>query len=409
MEILPIIKHFLTDGSQQVKFHRHVMKIDNLDKVQAGVLESIDELYQLFPEKNSFTPAEIKVYIKKKNPSRDITHIAAIVDSAMLQTIGPEITRNLIEAVVERHYAAKGMSIGAPIVSNQTSGGWALAHEELIAEYYELVASIDRPDQLQDCDLTFEEAMTFRATDSGIKWPLKILNDRIGGVAPALGLVIARPDTGKTSFILNCLAYFAAQFRKTDHQLLYCGNEEGIVGLKARAGVSLLGVDTEWAEQNAKAFGEQVSAKGGDCIRFHGGVKNVRDVETLVKRYKPIVTVLDQIGKFKVPGNKLEGPAGLAVIYQYFREKAQEYNTMFLGVAQADLNGSNKQWLTMDNINASKTDVPGELDFGIGIGCVDEAGMETVRFINVFKNKLKYGRKGRSQVSFKAEKCRYSD
>jgi len=408
MEILSIIKFFLTDATQQVKFHRHIMKIDNLDKAQAGVLEAIDELYQLFPEKKSFTPAELKVYIKKKNPSRDITHTAAIVDSAMAQTIGPEITKNLIEAVVERHMAAKLMAICAPIVSNQTSGG-LIDTEDVMQEYRDLVASIDRPDQLQDCDLTFEEAMTFRATDSGIKWPLKILNDRIGGVSPSLGVVIARPDTGKTSFILNCLAYFAAQFRKTPHQLLYCGNEEGIIGLKARTGVSLLGVDTEWAEQNAKAFGEQVTAKGGDCIRFHGGVKNVRDVDTLVKRYKPVVTVLDQIGKFKVPGNKLEGPAGLAVIYQYFREKAQEYNTMFMGVAQADLNGSNKQWLTMDNINASKTDVPGELDWGIGIGCVDEPGMETVRFINVFKNKLKYGRKGRSQVSFKAEKCRYSD
>jgi hypothetical protein len=80
-----------------------------------------------------------------------------------------------------------------------------------------------------------------------------------------------------------------------------------------------------------------------------------------------------------------------------------------MGVAQADAAGANKQWLTMDNINASKTDVPGELDWGIGIGSVDEQGMETVRFINIFKNKLKYGRKGRDQVSFTAETCRYKD
>lgn len=120
-----------------------------------------------------------------------------------------------------------------------------------------------------------------------------------------------------------------------------------------------------------------------------------------------MVTVADQIAKFKVPGNKLEGPAGLAAIYQWFRDKSQEHSTMFIGVAQADAQGSNKQWLTMDNINASKTDVPGELDWGIGIGAVDEVGMETVRFINVFKNKQKYGRKGRDQVSFDADKCRY--
>ena len=402
-----MIKHFLTNATQQVKFHRHIVKVDNLDKGQLGVLESIDELYTLFPEKSSLTPQEIKVYIRKKFPARDTAFTEAIIDSSMQQQIGPEITKNLIEAVVERHMAAKMMAICAPIVSNQSSGG-LIETEDVMQEYHDLVSLADRPDQLQDCDMSFQDAMEFRAVDSGIKWPLKILNKAIGGVAPSLGLVMARPDVGKTSFILNCLAYFAAQFRGTDHQLLYCGNEEGIIGLKARCGVSLLGVDTEWAEQNTKAFGQQVSAKGGDSIRFHGGVKSVRDVETLIKRYQPVVTVADQIAKFKVPGNKLDGPAGLADIYQWFRDKSQEYNTMFMGVAQADVNGSNKQWLTMDNINASKTDVPGELDWGIGIGALDEQGMETVRFINVFKNKLKYGRKGRDQVTFNPEKCRYT-
>jgi len=384
-----------------------MIRIDNLDKGQLGVLENIDELYQLFPEKSSLTVQEIKVYIRKKNPSRDMAYVDAIIDSSMAQSIGPEITKNLIEAVIERHMAAKIQGITAAIVSNQISGTLA-GIDDIMLEYRDLVAMADRPDQLQDCDMSFQEAMEFRATDSGIKWPLKILNKCIGGVAPSLGLVIARPDVGKTSFILNCLAYFAHQFKGTDHQVLYCGNEEGIIGLKARCGVSLLGVETEWAEANTKAFGEQVTAKGGDSIRFHGGVKSVRDVETLVKRYSPVVVVADQIAKFKVPGNTVEGPAGLAIIYQWFRDKAQEHSTMFMGVAQADAAASNKQWVTMDNINASKTDVPGELDWGIGIGSVDESGMETARFINVFKNKLKYGRKGRDQVSFNAEQCRYT-
>ena len=123
MEILSIIKFFLTDSASQVKFHRHIMKIDNLDKGQAGVLNDIDELYQLFPEKKSFTPPEIKAYIQKKNPARDISYAASIVDSAMAQQIGPEITQSLIEAVVERHMAAKLMAICAPIVSNQKTGG----------------------------------------------------------------------------------------------------------------------------------------------------------------------------------------------------------------------------------------------------------------------------------------------
>lgn len=408
-ELYSIIKHFMLDSASQVKFHRHVMKVDNIDKGQAGVLEHIDELYQLFPEKTSITEAELKTYIAHKFPSRDPSFTNDIITSAFAADIGPEITKSLIEAFIEKQMAAKSLGLGAPYVSNQKSGGWRSALNEVIHEYDDLIDMSDRTDQLQDCDISYQEAMEFRATDSGIRWPIDILNKCMGGVEPNLGLIIARSDTGKTSFILNCLAYFAYQLKGTNQQLLYCGNEEGTIGLKARCGVSLLGVTTEWAENNTRAFGEQVTKKNGDCIRYHGGMRNVRDVEVLLKRYKPLVIVADQIAKFKIPGSKLEGPAGLAETYGWFRDKAKEYNTLVLGVAQADAKAHNQQWLSDIHINASKTDVPGELDFGIGIGFLIEAGMENIRFMNIFKNKQKYGRKGRGQVNFDAERCRYYD
>lgn len=408
MEVLSVIKHFLLDSESQVKFHRHIKRIDNLDRGQAEVLDNINELYELFPEKKSITEAEIKAYITKKTPTKDTAHTFDIINSALQQTIGPEITQALIEAVIERHMAAKLMAICAPIVSNQKTGG-LIETDDIMHEYRELCALADRPDQLQDCDVTFQEAIEFRAQDSGIRWPLTILNKCIGGVQPSLGLVIARSDTGKTSFILNSIAYFAHQLKGTGNQMLWCGNEEGIMGLKARLGVSLLGVTTEWAEQHPKEFGDAVSKKGGDCVRFHGGVRSTRDVEVLLKRYKPVVVVADQIGKFRLPGSKLEGPAALQETYGWFRDKGQEHSTMVLGVAQADVKAHNTQWLNDVHINASKTDAPGELDFGIGIGFLLESGMESVRFINIFKNKNKYGRKGRAQVTFDPERCRYSD
>jgi hypothetical protein len=406
MEVLAVIKHFMQSSTQQVKFHRHMLRIDNLDKGQLGVLENIDELYTLFPDKDSLTPAELKAYIKKKNPARDITFVSDIIDSSMSQDIGPEITQTLMEAVIERHMAAKIMALCSPIVSNQKTGGLPEV-DDIMQEYSDLCTLSDKTDQLQDCDITFQEAMEFRASDSGIRWPVAGLNKAIGGVEPSLGLIIARPDTGKTSFILNCLSYFAYQLRGTDHQLLYCGNEEGIIGLKARLGVSLLGVTTEWAEQNAKAFGEQVSQRNGDCVRFHSGVRSTRDVETLLKRYNPLVVVADQIAKFQLPGNKDEGPKGLANVYGWFRQAGQDYNSMVMAVAQAGATAG--QWVTMDDINGSKTDVPGELDWGVGIGMINEPGLEFKRYFNIFKNKMKYGRKGRGEADFDPERCRYKD
>ena len=293
------------DSTAQAKFNRHVLKIDNLDKGHRAVFEFIDQLYELFPEKTHLTANELRVYIQSRNPTRDISYVSAVIDSAMAQDIAPEITLTLLETVVERHMAAKIASIASPIISNQSTGGLSEV-DTIMADYREIVTLMNKPDTLNDCTLTFAEAIEFRATDSGIKWPVSMLNKYMGGVKPGLGLVIARPDTGKTSFILNCLAYFAYQLRGTDRQLLYCGNEEGIIGLKARCGVSLLGVPTQWAEENSKDFDRQVYKKNGGCIRFHGGVRSTRDVEVLLKRYKPVVTVLDQLPKFVLPGNKAE-------------------------------------------------------------------------------------------------------
>jgi len=407
MEILSILKHFMTDSNQQVKFHRHIKKIDNLDKNHAQLFDILDEIYTLFPEKSSVNTSEIRAYLTSKFPNRDHQYLVDVAESAMDQTIGKEVTLKLIESAIEYQMASKLMATCAAVISRQKTGVLLNETDQVTQEYSDLLTGADRPDQLQDCDMTFEEAIRFRATDSGIKWPLAILNNCLGGVDPSLGLVIARPDTGKTSFILNCMAYFASQIKGTDHQLLYCGNEEGIIGLKARLGVSLLGVTTEWAENNPREFGQRVTKHGGDCIRFHGGVRSTRDVETLLKRYEPIVTVLDQLPKFVLPGNKDEGPKGLANVYGWFRDKAKDYNTMMMGVAQAGASG--KQWINIDDINGSKTDVPGELDWGIGIGMVDDTGMESARFFNIFKNKQKYGRKGRAETVFFPEKCRYKD
>jgi len=406
MEILAIIKHFLHDSTQQVKFHRHVMKVGNLDTNHRALLKHIDELYTLFPDKTSIGEHELGVYIQSIYPSRDISYLTDLIDSAMQQDIGKEITQKLMEGMIEQHIAGKIQAVTASIVSNQKRGQ-LLKVDELIQEFSDLVTGVDRPDALQDCELSFEDAITFRAQDSGLLWPIGLLNRCIGGAEPSLGLMIARPDCGKTSFAMTCLAKWAAQLKGTKENLLYCGNEEGIIGLKARMGVSLLGCDTIWAEQHPADFGKQVVARGGDRVRFHGGIKSTRDIETLVKRYSPVVTVVDQMPKVILPGNKDEGPKGQANVYGWFRAKSQDLQTMMFGVAQAGASAG--QWPNMDDINGSKTDVPGELDWGFGIGFVEEKGLEMKRFFNIFKNKQKHGKKGRCETTFNPERCRYKD
>ena len=208
MEILSIIKFFLTDSTQESKWHSTVKGLGNLERGHLQAITTINEIYNAFPGKTSISLQGYEAYVKSKFPSRDHTSAMDVVNSAMATTTGKAITEKLLGDLIERQCATKSAAINAAIVSNQKSGGWVEKQEELLQDYYEMVAGVDRPDQLQDCDISFEDAIIYRASDSGILWPIKMLTKYLGGVEPSLGLIIARPETGKTSFILNCLAYF---------------------------------------------------------------------------------------------------------------------------------------------------------------------------------------------------------
>ena len=80
-----------------------------------------------------------------------------------------------------------------------------------------------------------------------------------------------------------------------------------------------------------------------------------------------------------------------------------------VAMAQADGTTNQKKWINLNNIHNSKVDIPGELDFAIGIGASDKEGEEDVRFFHVCKNKLHEGEKGKFTALFEYDKCRYED
>ncbi len=128
----------------------------------------------------------------------------------------------------------------------------------------------------------------------------------------------------------------------------------------------------------------------------------------------PSLIIFDQIDKLQ--GFKAErDDLLLGAKYQWARELAKQYGPV-IGVCQADGQGENVRWLTMAHVANAKTAKQAEADFILGIGCIHDPGWESIRFLNISKNKLigdgdtdPLLRHGKFQVALDPVIARYSD
>jgi hypothetical protein len=104
----------------------------------------------------------------------------------------------------------------------------------------------------------------------------------------------------------------------------------------------------------------------------------------------------------------------LKALYQWARELAKTYAPV-IAVSQAGGTAENKLWLTMDDVDSSKTAKQGEADFIIGIG-KESDNTSNARYLNISKNKLIGDkdtlpdlRHGNQTVMIKPDVARYED
>ena len=140
---------------------------------------------------------------------------------------------------------------------------------------------------------------------------------------------------------------------------------------------------------------------------------NKARIEAVLKQYNPALIIFDQIDKirgFKGERNDLE----LKQIYQWAREIAKTYAPV-IAVSQASGEAEGKLFLTMDQVDGSKTAKQGEADWILGIG-KEQDNTSRSRYFNISKNKLIGDtdslpdlRHGSTQVLIKPEVARYED
>jgi replicative DNA helicase len=226
----------------------------------------------------------------------------------------------------------------------------------------------------------------------GLRWRLGSLNKSLGSLRKGdFGFVFARPETGKTTFLASEMSYMVEQLKDEDGPIIWFNNEEQGGKVQIRCAQAVLGLTKEEAEnlnkQDQNALQAEVDRATKNKLRiFDKKPITKQEVEDFCEHIKPSVIIFDQIDKitgFTADRNDLE----LKELYGWARELASQYGPV-IAVCQAGGTGENKQWLTMNDVDSSKTSKQGEADWILGIGFVHEPGKEMIRYMNLSKNKL---------------------
>ena len=253
--------------------------------------------------------------------------------------------------------------------------------------------------------------------NSGLHWRLEALNVAMRGLRPGdFGIIAARPDKGKTTFIASEITYLASQL--DDGKCVLWLNNEGpgkriiprlyqaalgatIPELAALDGGGLLG----------RAYEKAMC--GTDRIRvvnIHG--RDAFTVEQIIDRNNAAVVVYDMIDHIRGFGDMPRTDLQLEEMYKWARTVSVNHEVIGLATSQISNEGDGLQFPTLGMLKDSKTGKQGACDLMLMIGASNDVGMGGVRYLGMPKNKLRRpGGPGdpRATVNYDPQIVRYSD
>lgn len=249
--------------------------------------------------------------------------------------------------------------------------------------------------------------------ERGLRWRLQCLNKSLGSLRKGdFGFIFARPETGKTTFLVSEITNFLMQ---TKDPVLWFNNEEQGNKVMIRLYQAFFGCTIQELILNPKkykqAFDDDTEGRLKIVDRAH---IHYREAEKHIVKLNPALVIYDQLPKivgFTADRKDLQ----LGAIFRWARELAKSSHAA-IGVSQADGTAEGVRYLTMEHVADAKTAVQAEADWILGIGKTHDTNNEFTRYLNISKNKL-FGdddsdpmlKHGRFETIIEPQRARYVD
>ena len=407
-----IIKLFCEDINLFTKYYKYVninyIKINYNDIYKLFNIVSL--YYSKYNTSTTITNNELEIFYNSNYLLRDQERKEL---SLLIEDIFNQNTTNkdIIVSLLEEH-RRRSLAGQVAMMALDVEGG-KKSTEDLLNLFNEFEHQEVEADEITPVDMDLENLYDTQISTPGLRWRIDWLNKSLGSLRKGdFGFIFARPETGKTTFLASEITHMVGQ---TDGDVLWFNNEEQGKKVGIRVYQAALGLTLHELFEDKSTNKERYNKLTGNRIHIldFEDSSNKSRIEAVLKQYNPALIIFDQIDKirgFKGERNDLE----LKQIYQWAREIAKTYAPV-IAVSQASGEAEGKLFLTMDQVDGSKTAKQGEADWILGIG-KEQDNLSRSRYFNICKNKLVGDkdtlpdlRHGSTQVLIKADIARYID
>lgn len=292
------------------------------------------------------------------------------------------------ENAVADYLAVKREKVGNTLASALAAGRAPDIVGPLVAKYADLLESELNPTQEEArvfVGASVKDLVAARNRDGGlIRVFPNVLNERLdGGLLRGHHVVIfARPEVGKTAFVINAIRGFLKQGLR----VAYVGNEDPLEDIVLRT-VSCLADLTKHEVIDDPDTADRVARENGyeNLVLASMTPGTPKEIEGLVIEHKPDVIVIDQLRNLMVGEENFTRQLERAA--QAVRAIGKKHNALVLSVTQAGDSASGKSILDMGDVDSSNTGIPAQADVMIGIGMSREDELQGRRVLSLPKNK----------------------
>ena len=384
-----------------------------LEPEMEKICNMLEEYFEKYPDTEDINLEEFIVYFYLVNPALNKQETYKnIFKNIEKLNIKDTILNNILTNIIEKYYSAAIIETLSSVLEDEEFDVLDSEIPEIMDAYFAVTEKLKSGGNLSEfISADLDDLLEQEVFADGLRWRLNGLNSTIGELrGGSLGHVFARVDTGKTSFLVSEAANFASQL-KEDEIIAWFGNEEKGTRVQLRLYSSVLGAPKELLVSQIATSREEFRRNNGRLIKIYDDASiTVKDIEKILKKYNVRLAIVDQGDKVRFYGDKnLAEHERLKKLYGKFRELAKQYGCDIITAGQANAEAEGKKYIRLTHMDNSKTGKPGELDFAIGIGALLGDVANTTRFINVCKNKLHNGAKGKFEVHFDALIARYTD
>jgi replicative DNA helicase len=221
------------------------------------------------------------------------------------------------------------------------------------------------------------------------KFNIPVLKENVGGIGGGnLMIAFARPETGKTAFWVSLCAGpegFCSQGAVV-HAFI---NEEPAIRTQIRAISAYTGMTRDQILFD-KVQAQRIWSDIKDNISMFDTVDwSIEDIDAHCEKNKPDIIVIDQLDKINVSGTYSRTDEKLRQIYTSVREIAKRRDCAVIAISQASADAHNRNSISFDQMENSKTGKAAEADLIIGIGRNANSDLENkIRTLCISKNKI---------------------